>query len=38
MTDILFRLAAIAVSAVMLGHSIPRIYLAMKTERGSMHR
>ena len=38
MTDILFRLVVIAVSAVILSHSIPRIYLARKAVRSALHK
>lgn len=38
MTDILFRLAAIAVSAVVLGCTLPRIILALRTERTAARR
>jgi len=36
MSDILFRLLAFSVSAVVLGFSLPRIYFALKAERSPM--
>ena len=38
MADIVFRLTAITISAIVLGHSIPRIYFALKTPKASLRR
>jgi hypothetical protein len=38
MADIFFRLAVIAVSAVVLGHSLPRIMFALRANRSPLRK